>query len=66
MSEVFLFAIGYFLGTSIGSMKSHLKNPDRVLRWDPNVFAWRPMLEGTTVGEDEVVLFAYEMKKNKD
>lgn len=66
MSEILYLIFGYFLGVVVSSMKSNLKNPDRVLKWDPNVFAWRPMPEGTSVGEDEVVLFAYEMKKNKD
>ena len=62
--ELIFLALGYFLGTTISSNKPNLQNPDRILKWDPNVFAWRPLANRENLSPDETILFAYEMKKN--
>ena len=66
MEMIFLFALGYFIGALRSSGKANLKSPDRILRWDPNTFGWRPVPPGTQIGEHETVLFAFEMKKTHE
>ncbi len=65
MEAVIFFALGYFTAAALRSSKADLKNPDRILRWDPDTFGWRPIAEGTRVNKDETVLFAYEMTKSE-
>ena len=65
MTEAVFILLGYLICSIINSSKPDLKNPDRILKWDPDVFAWRPMPEGSLLDKDEVILFAYEMKKNE-
>ena len=65
MEMILFFAIGYFIGSlrSLGS--ADLRNPDRILKWDPDIFGWRPVPPGISVDENETVLFAFEMKKDR-
>lgn len=64
MEMILFFAIGYFFGALRSFGAADLRNPDRILRWDPDVFGWRPVPPGTKVDESETVLFAFEMKKD--
>lgn len=63
MSEILFLSIGYFLGAALSS-GANFKNPDRILKWDADIFAWRPISPGSDVNADETILFAFEMKKN--
>jgi hypothetical protein len=63
LEEVIYFSLGFFFSSFFRPTGDYLKKPDRILRWDSSVFAWRPVLHGSAVNEDETVLFAYEMKK---
>jgi len=65
MEAVIFFVLGYFTSAVLRSSKADLKNPDRILRWDPDTFGWRPISEGTHVNKNETVLFAYEMTKTE-
>lgn len=60
MEAVIFFSLGYFFS----SLLSRPRRPDRVLKWDDSVFAWRPVLYGMPLNENETVLFAYEVKKS--
>ncbi len=64
MEAIVFFSLGYFFASLLRPAGSYLKNPDRILKWDSSVFAWRPVLQSATVDEDETILFAYEMKKS--
>ena len=66
MEAVIFFALGYFVSALISPGSPDLKNPDRILRWDERIFAWRPLPPGTPINEKETVLFAYEMNKTPD
>ena len=66
MEAVIFFALGYFTRALIAPSGPDLKNPDRILRWDETIFAWRPVLPGSSVSRDETILFAYEVKRDTD
>ena len=65
MEAILFFALGYFTAAVLRTSGVDLKNPDRILRWDPDTFGWRPISEGTQVSKDETVLFAYEMTRSE-
>lgn len=65
MPDVLIFALGYFLGSFVRSLRSpNLDKPDKILKWDSGSFGWRPVPDGSTLKKDETVLFAFEMKKS--
>ena len=66
MEAILFFALGYFTAAVLRSSGVDLNKPDRILRWDPDTFGWRPIAEGTRVNKDETVLFAYEMTKSEN
>ena len=66
MEAIIFFALGYFTSAALRSSKADLKKPDRILRWDADIFAWRPISPGTEVKDSETVLFAYEMTKTQE
>ena len=57
------FCLGYAVSFFINRNSPNFKKPDRILKWDDSIFAWRPLVDGSFVKKDEVILFAYEMKK---
>lgn len=64
MEAMIFFTLGYFVSALLSPGKPDLKNPDRILRWDETLFAWRPVPPGASVNRNETILFAYEMKKD--
>ena len=65
MEMILLFGLGYIVGSLRSFGKADLNSPDRILKWDSDVFAWRPVPPGVKVSENEKVLFAFEMKRDK-
>ncbi len=66
MIEMMLFLVGYVLGCAVSSANSFFRKPDRILRWDSNVFAWRPVQDTAAIGKEETVLFAFEVRKKEE
>ena len=66
IENILFFCLGYILCALRVQNTFNLKKPDKVLKWDPDVFGWRPVPDGTSIDPDETVLFAFEMTKSDD
>ena len=55
--------LGYSLGKTIGTLSGALREPDRILKWDPQCLGYRPV-SVESLSKEESYLLCYEVKRS--
>lgn len=61
--------VGVVLGLAISRIlhvPPKLPNPDRILKWDPKIMGYRPVINIKDVQDSDEILFAFVFKRNPE
>tara|TARA_B100000131_G_C17964225_1_gene551694 strand:+ start:146 stop:355 length:210 start_codon:yes stop_codon:yes gene_type:complete len=65
-----LVLIGFIAGCIVTKLvmptKTGIPHPDTILKWDPTIFGYRPIVHMSEIEDAQKLLFAFEMKKKQN